>query len=73
MHFWACAEHTSGNGVTSGQVTSGDVISGQGRFCCRHFQQRMRNDPLPFAPPEICLEQSRYTTLIFGFGGAPYK
>jgi hypothetical protein len=27
----------------------------------------MRNGPLPFAPPEICPELSRYTTLIFGF------
>jgi hypothetical protein len=27
-----CAEHTSGNDVTSGHVTSCDVISGQGRF-----------------------------------------
>jgi hypothetical protein len=27
--------------------------------------------PLPFALPEICLELSRYTTLIFGFGGDP--
>jgi hypothetical protein len=26
MHFRTCAEHTSGNDVTSGQVTSSDVI-----------------------------------------------
>ena len=30
--FRACAEHTSGYDVTSGHVTSYDVISGQGRF-----------------------------------------
>ena len=30
--FRACAEHTSGYDVTSGHVTSCDVISGQGRF-----------------------------------------
>ena len=28
MHFRACAEHTSGNDVTSRHVTSCDVISG---------------------------------------------
>jgi hypothetical protein len=32
MHFRACVEHTSGYDVTSGHVTSCDVISGQGRF-----------------------------------------
>jgi hypothetical protein len=32
MPFRACAEHTSGYDVTSGYVTSCDVISGQGRF-----------------------------------------
>jgi hypothetical protein len=32
------AEHTSGYDVTSGHVTSCDVISGQGRFRWRHFQ-----------------------------------
>jgi hypothetical protein len=30
--FRTCAEHTSGYDVTSGHVTSCDVISGQGRF-----------------------------------------
>ena len=32
------AEHTPGYDVTSGHVTSCDVISGQGRFRWRHFQ-----------------------------------
>ena len=32
MPFRACAERTSGYDVTSGHVTSCDVISGQGRF-----------------------------------------
>ena len=32
MPFRTCAEHTSGYDVTSGHVTSYDVISGQGRF-----------------------------------------
>jgi hypothetical protein len=65
-------------GYTSGHAQ--DILpvmtslhSGQGRFRWRHFQQRMRNGPLPFAPPELCLELSQYTTLIFGFGGKPYK
>ena len=61
------AEHTSGSDVTSGHVThvtsfpvraaSGDVTS---------------SNPcvIAFAPPEICLELSRNTTLIFGFGGS---
>jgi hypothetical protein len=33
----------------------------------------MRNSPLPFAPPEICLELSRNNTLIFGFGVGALK
>jgi hypothetical protein len=69
MHFRACAEHTSGYDVTSGHMTSCNVISGQGRFRWRHFQKRIPNGPLPFAPPEICIELPRYTTLIFGLGG----
>jgi hypothetical protein len=32
MHFRASAEHISGYDVTSGHVTSSDVISSQGRF-----------------------------------------
>jgi hypothetical protein len=38
MPFRTCAEHISGYDVTSGHVTSCDVISGQGRFRWRHFQ-----------------------------------
>jgi hypothetical protein len=38
MHFQTCAEHTSCYDVTSGHVTSCDVISGQGRFRSCHFQ-----------------------------------
>ena len=55
MHFRTCGEHTSGYDVTSGHVTSCDVISVQGRFRSRHFQSRMRNGPLPFAPPKYAL------------------
>jgi hypothetical protein len=32
MHFRACTKHTTGHDVTSGHVTSCDVISSQGRF-----------------------------------------
>jgi hypothetical protein len=38
MHFRACAEHTFCYDITSGHVTSCDVISGQGRFGGHHFQ-----------------------------------
>ena len=38
IHFRICAEHTSGYDVTSGYVTSYDVISSQGRFQWRHLQ-----------------------------------
>ena len=36
--FQACAEHTSGYDVTSGHVTSCDVISGHGRLRWHRFQ-----------------------------------
>ena len=38
MPFRSCAENTSGYDVTSGHVTSCEIISGQGRFQSRHFQ-----------------------------------
>ena len=49
-------------------------------FMWRHFRsgplpvtslpKRIRNGTLPFAPPEIFLELSRYTSLLFGLGGS---
>jgi hypothetical protein len=55
--------------VTSLHVTSFPVMPASGDVTSSNAYAMARS---PLLPPEIFLELSRYTTLIFGFGGTLY-
>ena len=73
VHFRACAEHTSGNDVTSAQVTSCDVIAVRAAFDDVNSSNACVMARSPLLPPNYALSYPDILLWYLDLGGTLYE